>query len=144
MALVSLIASLFFNFIWGKVHWSIFCIGIVILIVQMTSYTYTALANPGIPKAAYEHIIMQDEGKNFRQCKDCKLWINTEENTLHCYECDICVEGKKLFLLIGYDHHCPWTTKCIGKGNVKAFYIFLCSTMMLFGFLIFAASIISN
>ena len=40
--------------------------------------------------------VPSDEFKNLRRCKDCKLWINTEERTYHCYDCDICVEGIKL------------------------------------------------
>lgn len=43
-------------------------------------------------------------------------------------------------LIIGYDHHCPWTSKCIGEGNLKGFYVFVISTMLFFGYLIFAMS----
>lgn len=32
-------------------------------------------------------------------------------------DCHVCVEG--------YDHHCPWTGKCIGKRNVRYFYAWL-------------------
>lgn len=35
----------------------------------------------------------------------------------HCEDCEVCIEG--------YDHHCPWTSKCIGKGNVCEFYTWL-------------------
>ena len=28
----------------------------------------------------------------------------------HCHECKVCVES--------HDHHCPWCSKCIGKGNI--------------------------
>jgi len=28
------------------------------------------------------------------------------------------------------DHHCPWTGKCIGKGNYNEFYLFIVSTMI--------------
>lgn len=38
-------------------------------------------------------------------------------NTQHCPDCDVCVTE--------YDHHCPWTSKCIGGGNIVRFYIFL-------------------
>jgi len=36
------------------------------------------------------------------------------EGSFHCDECQVCIEG--------YDHHCPWTSKCIGKKNVMDFY----------------------
>jgi hypothetical protein len=28
-------------------------------------------------------------------------------------------------IIIGYDHHCPFTSKCIGSGNLCPFYVFL-------------------
>jgi len=39
--------------------------------------------------------------------------------TSHCYDCNVCV--------IELDHHCPWTGKCIGKGNMFFFNAFLAS-----------------
>ena len=39
--------------------------------------------------------------------------------TSHCYDCNVCV--------IELDHHCPWTGKCIGKGNIFYFNAFLAS-----------------
>ena len=39
--------------------------------------------------------------------------------TFHCEECHICIEGR--------DHHCAWCRKCIGKGNLCSFYIWLFS-----------------
>lgn len=35
----------------------------------------------------------------------------------HCKRCDVCIKG--------YDHHCPWTSKCIGKTNMKRFMFFV-------------------
>ena len=35
---------------------------------------------------------------------------------IHCEVCDICVKE--------YDHHCPWTGKCIGSGNIFWFHAF--------------------
>ena len=37
--------------------------------------------------------------------------------TSHCYDCNVCV--------LDLDHHCPWTGKCIGRGNIRFFYAFL-------------------
>ena len=48
-------------------------------------------------------------------CKYCGFRVKPK--TYHCGECNVCVEG--------YDHHCPWTSKCIGRGNIVRFYVFL-------------------
>jgi hypothetical protein len=52
--------------------------------------------------------------------------------------------GYNSITIIGYDHHCPWTSKCVGSGNLKSFYIFVAFTMVLFGYLIFSVSLISS
>jgi hypothetical protein len=41
-------------------------------------------------------------------------------DTKHCSECEVCIAN--------HDHHCPWTSKCIGGGNIMQFYIFLVMT----------------
>ncbi len=53
-------------------------------------------------------------------CKACKI-LKTMDIT-HCYDCDVCIRG--------FDHHCPWTGKCIGEGNLKQFYLFVSSTVL--------------
>jgi palmitoyltransferase ZDHHC9/14/18 len=50
-------------------------------------------------------------------CGACGL--KRPSNANHCYDCGVCVED--------LDHHCPWTGKCIGKNNIRYFYIFLLS-----------------
>mmetsp|Transcript_17371 Transcript_17371/g.17458 ORF Transcript_17371/g.17458 Transcript_17371/m.17458 type:complete len:212 (+) Transcript_17371:136-771(+) len=37
--------------------------------------------------------------------------------SVHCSTCQVCIKG--------YDHHCPWTGKCIGEGNITMFKIFV-------------------
>jgi hypothetical protein len=73
-------------------------LGIILSIVQLLSFLATALINPGIPKLDYERMSLSEEYRNIRKCKDCKMWINTEKKTYHCYDCAICVEGKIYFL----------------------------------------------
>jgi hypothetical protein len=34
--------------------------------------------------------------------------------------CNVCIAG--------YDHHCPWVGKCVGRDNISAFYYFLIAT----------------
>ena len=54
------------------------------------------------------------------KCSKSKIQLHIS----HCYDCDICV--KEL------DHHCPWTGKCIGKNNLKSFYVFIYSLLTFF------------
>ena len=49
--------------------------------------------------------------------------MRNEDKTNHCDECNI--------YIIGADHHCPWTSKCVGANNKKIFYIFVFSTFIL-------------
>ena len=59
-----------------------------------------------------------------KYCKICR--IVRKKKTVHCKDCNVCV--------IDYDHHCPWTGKCIGGKNLTFFYVFLggifCSFLM--------------
>ncbi|KAM3134625.1 hypothetical protein pb186bvf_013267 [Paramecium bursaria] len=95
------------------------------------SYLWVALVNPGVankqnaetlPTTIDETNRYQNEKRRNQQwyCKTCKL-IQLS-HTHHCYDCDVCV--------LEMDHHCPWTGKCIGKGNIKQFYYFLASTLI--------------
>ena len=59
-----------------------------------------------------------------------------DENTGHCFDCNVCVEG--------YDHHCPWTGKCIGKKNLAFFYVFLISILFVFGYFVLALTQVQN
>ena len=58
-------------------------------------------------------------------CSYCvKCGSNKDINTYHCPDCDICIAD--------FDHHCPWTGKCIGGGNMFLFKVFIISTMVWF------------
>ena len=64
--------------------------------------------------------------------------MNLDENTSHCDDCEICVEGNNI-IISGYDHHCPWTSKCIGKRNIKTFYLFVGSIICMIFYFLFAS-----
>ncbi len=55
--------------------------------------------------------------------------IKKEENEKHCLICDSCI--------IGFDHHCQWINKCIGKKNHYLFLFFLIYLIINNGFYIF-------
>ena len=102
-------------------------IGIIIYLIFLVSYTYTATINPGFPKHDIDSITGEPR-KKFYYCNICKIWANLEKKTMHCPECNICIEGN--------DHHCPWTGKCIGRRNHSSFVTFVCSVFVLFVYLI--------
>lgn len=46
---------------------------------------------------------------------------------MHCDFCGVCVEG--------FDHHCPWMGKCIGKDNICEFYTFIVVGLVSLGYI---------
>jgi hypothetical protein len=34
------------------------------------------------------------------------------------------------FFILGHDHHCAWSGKCIGRINLYPFYVFVFSTFL--------------
>ena len=107
-------------------------IGSIMNLVQIYFFIISSIKNPGLPSKDYEKLVYEEENKtakNFRKCKDCKLWINTDEKTIHCKKCGICIEG--------YDHHCDCINICVGKKNLKNFYILILCSFLLIVYSIF-------
>ena len=95
-------------------------LGIAIYILLVLFHLLTSLINPGLPPKKYflENFKMdQSDMQNYIICKQCKLVMDLNKGTEHCIDCNICVMGN--------DHHCQWTSKCVGKNNLKFFNIFL-------------------
>ena len=112
---------------WNYMNFLFKLAGIISFSTYFISYTYIFLINPGIPKYD-ENAILGKPREKFGFCKRCGIWRNLDKNVYHCFDCDICIEG--------YDHHCPWTGKCVAKNNVNAFYIFLVSILGAFCFFV--------
>lgn len=126
-------ASFSIIFIYYKNNFSLYTwlIGVLLYITHMTSYIMAVFKNPGIPSNNYYKDYLINQG-NYDCCTLCKSVINLDSQyiTYHCNDCNLCIEG--------YDHHCPWTTKCIGKGNLKSFYVFVASTLTYIIYMFFA------
>jgi hypothetical protein len=162
LCLNSIIMSIsisYFYFLWNNIYVTARNIGFSIFIFQSVCYWYTAIINPGIPIKHHlqysniynnspENSINDDTDpevnnninnvrkvkkskkvENKRICRSCNLLIDLDLDMIHCEDCDVCVEG--------HDHHCPWTSKCIGKNNLYSFYGFVFGTLALFFYLIF-------
>ena len=107
-------------------------IGNILNFIQIYLFIITSIKNPGLPSKDYEKQVYEEENKtakNFRKCKDCKLWINTDEKTIHCRKCGICIEG--------FDHHCDCINICVGKRNIKNFYLLILVSFLVIIYAIF-------
>ena len=81
----------------------------------LAAYLAVATADPGIiPRRAF---LPPGEVRpnNMSLCGKCNVY--RPPNATHCSTCNVCI--------LGLDHHCPWTGKCIGKRNLCLFYLFL-------------------
>ena len=119
-------------FVFKKIPIIFKTIGSIMNLVQIYFFIISSIKNPGLPSKDYEKLVYEEENKtakNFRKCKDCKLWINTDEKTIHCKKCGICIEG--------YDHHCDCINICVGKKNLKNFYILILCSFLLIVYSIF-------
>lgn len=74
--------------------------------------TVLGFANPGIAPISSEPVGDRDLSTF---CDFCESY--RQQGTIHCNDCNVCIED--------YDHHCPWSSKCIGKKNVTWFHAFL-------------------
>ena len=64
----------------------------------------------------------KEEKKLYQRCRKCNLIVPKKLRVCHCKICDICV--------MDYDHHCPWTGKCIAEYNKPFFYVFIFSLLV--------------
>ena len=92
--------------------------GLLLSFIQISIYIYCSLKNPGYPKKAFQNpALLKEKGGFYRKCRECGTIVDLRKSPAHCYDCKICCEG--------FDHHCSWSTKCIGSGNIWEFRLFL-------------------
>ena len=101
--------------------------GLLLSFIQISIYIYCTLKNPGYPKKAFQDSsLLNEKGGYYRKCKVCGIIVDLRKFPAHCNYCKICCEG--------FNHHCNWTTKCIGSGNNKWFNSFLGSFFALISY----------
>mmetsp|Transcript_12606 Transcript_12606/g.23285 ORF Transcript_12606/g.23285 Transcript_12606/m.23285 type:complete len:242 (+) Transcript_12606:44-769(+) len=119
----------------GPNHFLHRCGGAILTILTTLSFVWCALADPGIAtkrpatedfndeelKSSQETELesiqpgRREEPLSTRRCTVCR--IPQPRGTVHCHMCQVCISG--------WDHHCPWMGKCIGRGSVWKFYSFI-------------------
>ena len=93
-------------------------VGVATFAGALIAFSAAACSDPGIVFREPGQDGRDEEGsapKDMRYCALCDLY--RPKDAYHCYDCELCV--------LELDHHCPWTGKCIGKRNLRAFYAFL-------------------
>ena len=85
--------------------------GLVLTLTVLAALTVLALKDPGVVPLSTEPL--ENEPSTF--CDRCEGYRPI--GAIHCNDCNVCIEE--------YDHHCPWSSKCIGKRNVMVFHTFL-------------------
>lgn len=87
----------------------------------------TSLPIPSTPPGAAAHFMIESISGNTINtigavtaertimCGSCQF--ERPIRARHCGFCGACIEG--------LDHHCPWSGKCIGQNNMKAFHRFV-------------------
>jgi len=103
--------------------------GVCVTFLSVVSFLRCALADPGILRKHNDEDSERDlpapSGAG-RQCRKCDL--PQPRGCSHCDYCQVCVEG--------FDHHCPWMGKCIGKNNLYAFYTFIAVSFSSLGYIL--------
>jgi len=111
----------------------LFGLSLTLWLGLLLSFSMTVFMNPGIQLKDRPMPKDVELGAKLRSCHTCG--IIPEKGTVHCADCDVCIKD--------YDHHCPWTSKCVGGGNLTWFYAFLAFLAGYLIFMIFGSAILS-
>ena len=121
---------IFYIGLWKFLHIILKLFGILVYLFFVITYTLTCIMDPGVIPPDYyleNYDVEKTRIENYRICKKCNAVIDIDKGVEHCYDCDICI--------IGNDHHCPWSSKCIGKKNIFMFRLFIFSIFFHIGYL---------
>lgn len=99
--------------------------GVILTTATTITFLCCSLASPGIlqPNSdvasstfiSDKHEVQQTPSRGDRVCGHCN--IKQPAKAFHCQFCKVCISD--------FDHHCPWTSKCVGGENLEAFNTFV-------------------
>lgn len=101
-----------------------FSFDLLLFLIILPLYIVILFKNPGLLYSKYSHTPENEE--KFKKdnpnidiliCKTCKVFVSEGIQINHCVKCNTCI--------LGYHHHCGWSSKCIGEGNLLIFRIFI-------------------
>ena len=131
--LVAFLSLPFYIGLWSFLNFYVKYIGAIIYLLFEIFLLWTTVSDPGVvTKEYYLENYRPDKllVSNYRICRQCNIVMDLDKKTEHCVECGICI--------LWSDHHCPWTSKCIGKKNLMLFNCFLIFLFSHIAYLIFA------
>ena len=106
-------------------------VGLGIMLLLCMSYTLTALLNPGIVICdAHEYNLATKSNNPY--CQSCNMFLDIQAD--HCDDCGVCMAQ--------IDHHCPLFGKCIAKGNLVTFYLFMLGLGLFFLYSVFLLALL--
>lgn len=95
---ISSVSLSFLYFSWERLRIEMIITGVILYSVQLISYTYTTLSNPGLPRRD-EVSLLSVNSKDSRYCEKCHVRCNKSEKINHCPECNVCIIGKLIILI---------------------------------------------
>ena len=124
---------IFFIFLSGIIilisSFTVSFFGVILNLIQFITFIICGTKNPGLPKREIQNEILIEKYPNqYERCLSCHFIIDKSKHYVHCNFCGCCCEG--------YDHHCPWTSKCIGRGNIFYFNATLFMVCVIFTYII--------
>ena len=132
MLIMNLIFFIFFNYLllcYTKIYVAL--IGVILNMLELFFFIIASMKNPGLPKKEFQNeTLLNSEPDRYTRCNACLFIVEKNKKYIHCNLCECCCEG--------YDHHCPWTSKCVGKGNIFYFNTTITLISIIFFYLIIA------
>ena len=130
---ITILNFIFFIFIncvlFMAVNFWIIFFGMILNVLQLLCLVICGIKNPGLPRKDMQNEdLLEKFPDKFERCHLCNLIIDNTKNFRHCDICQCCCEEM--------DHHCPWTSKCVGKGNIFYFNGMLIMIFIIFFYMI--------
>lgn len=110
---------LFYFYMWKRANIYINVICLSFALLHHLIYFIVFVKNPGLIVSK-----PSDDDVDIPVCEYCGCITSIYQRQKHCEICNAC--------FIEYDHHCPWTSKCIGGNNKVMFNCFLLLTLLQF------------